>query len=122
MDILVSRMDLLHAPDRVMLEMRVKHGCSYRQLSRLNGLSAQQVARRIRGLIRRLIGPEYIVIYRCKESFSEQQMLAAYDRYLLGLGYRKIAMKRGLEEYKVRRILGGLKVFLLTTNCTNKHE
>ena len=111
-EVLVSRMGLLKAPDRSLLEMQVKHACTYRQLSRLSGLSEEQVSRRNKGLIRRLIGPEYITIYRNKECFDETRMDVAYDRFLLGLGYRKIAAKRGLEEYKVRRILCELRAFL----------
>ena len=111
-DVLVSRMGLLRAQDRALLEMQVTHACTYKQLSRLCGLSAQQVARRIKGLIRRLIGQDYITIYRHKERFSESQMEVAYDRYLLGLGYRKIAGKRGIEAHRVRRILGELRGFL----------
>ena len=111
-DVLISRMGLLKAEDRVLLEMQVKHACTYRQLSRLSGLSEDQVTRRIKALIRRLTGHEYITIYRHKECFSETQMLVAYDRYLLGLGYRKIAGKHGLGEHPVRRILSELKAFL----------
>ena len=111
-DVLISRMGLLKSQDRVFLEMQVKHACTYRQLSRLSGLSEEQVSRRIKALIRRLTGHEYITIYRNKECFSETQMLVAYDRYLLGLGYRKIAGKHGLGEHPVRRILGELKAFL----------
>ena len=111
-DVLISRMGLLKAEDRVLLEMQVKHACTYRQLSRLSGLSENQVSRRIKALIKRVTGHEYITIYRHKECFSETQMRVAYDRYLLGLGYRKIAAKRSLEEHPVRRILGELKAFL----------
>ena len=111
-DLLISRMGLLKAQDRALLEMQVKNACTYRQLSRLSGLSEEQVSRRNKGLIRRLTGHEYITIYRHKECFSETQMLVAYDRYLLGLGYRKIAGKHGLGEHPVRRILGELKAFL----------
>ena len=111
-DLLISRMGLLKASDRSLLEMQVKHACTYRQLSRISGLSRQQVSRRIKALIRRLTGHEYITIYRHKECFDKTQLEVAYDHYLLGLGYRKIANKRSLEEYPVRRILGELKAFL----------
>ena len=112
LDLLISRMGLLKAKDRTLLDMQIRHACSYRQLSRLSGLSEEQVSRRNKALIRRLTGHEYITIYRHKECFSETQLLVAYDRYLLGLGYRKIAAKHELEEYPVRRILGELKAFL----------
>ncbi|MCH9021892.1 MAG: hypothetical protein IID32_03930 [Planctomycetes bacterium] len=112
LDLLISRMGLLKAKDRTLLDMQIRHACSYRQLSRLSGLSEEQVSRRNKALIRRLTGHEYITIYRHKECFSETQLLVAYDRYLLGLGYRKIAAKHELEEYPVRRILSELKAFL----------
>ena len=109
---LVRRMGLLRAEDRVLLEMQVKHGCSYEQLGRLSGLSGRQVARRIRGLTRRLTAEEYVTIYRHKARFSDEELEAAYDRYLLGLGYRTIAGKRGVSKFRARRILGKLAAFL----------
>ena len=93
-ELLVLRLELLEPPDRRELELYLQHGVSFRQLSALCGASERTMARRLKRLIGRLLGGEYITFVRNRQQFSPRQLDVAYDRYLLGLSYRAIAAKR----------------------------
>ena len=108
-DVIYTRLALLEPADRIMVEMHLLHGVSYKELGLLTGQKPPVVSRKINNCVRRLLGGQYIVVARNRDSFSQVEMAVAYDSFLLGMGYRRIAIKRGLREGKCRGILKRLK-------------
>ena len=104
-DYLHIRMELLEPKDRIWLELHFCHNVSYSHISRLCGLSARTVSRRINDQVQRLLSDEYINIVRKQKFFSRQELDVAYDYFLLGKGYRSIAVKRGLSATAARKIV-----------------
>jgi predicted DNA-binding protein YlxM (UPF0122 family) len=104
-DLLRSRLNLLNGKDKVMMTMYLENGNSFRQIARLTGVSEARIARRIRGLTKRLIGGQYIVCLRNRNKFSKIQMTIARDYFLTGLSIKKIAAKRHKSIYNVRKLL-----------------
>ncbi|MCP4710119.1 MAG: hypothetical protein GY869_15960 [Planctomycetes bacterium] len=104
------RLGLLKKVDRLLPELYYSKGLTFREIGQLIGVEERKVARRIRQLKERLLGDEYISIVRRKGEFSAVELEVAYDRYILGLGYRRVAKKRGMGEREVVRIIRRLKV------------
>lgn len=104
-ELLLDRLHYLEPEDRTLLEMRFRHGLTYGQLMLLTGQDRKVIGTRVRGLARRLMAGDYIVIVRQRDRFDEQERAVAYDHFLLGMGYRRIAEKRGLGTHRVRQIL-----------------
>ncbi len=104
------RLGLLKKEDRLLPELYYSKGLTFREIGQLMGVEERKVARRIRQLKDRLLGDEYIAIVRHKREFSPLELEVAYDRYILGLGYRKVAKKRGITEREAVRIIRRFKV------------
>ena len=111
-DRVLGRLDLLEGEERVLLEMRYRHGVTFVQLALLTGQSRMTITARIMGLTQRLMGREYIAISGHSDQFSGEEVQVAYDHYLLGLGYRRIAAKRDLRPFRVRRIVERLREWI----------
>jgi len=116
MDLLRLRLELLEGQEKLLVEAYICHGFSFRQLARLQGVRESKIARQIKGLIQRLMGKEYISIIRNRDRFHACELKVAYDYYLLRLGYRTIAQKRGMSQYQVRKTIGRLKRWLEVIN------
>ena len=78
----------------------------------MQGVSANTIRLRIKRLTQRVMGQSYICFVRQERRFSSGQMALAYDRYILGLGYRAMARKHGLGEWSVRRQIHKLQRWL----------
>jgi predicted DNA-binding protein YlxM (UPF0122 family) len=104
-DLLRSRLNLLNGKDKVMMTMYLENGNSFRQIARLTGVSEARIARRIRGLTKRLIDGQYIVCLRNRNKLTGYQMTIARDYFLTGLSIKKIAAKRHESIYNVRKLL-----------------
>ena len=104
-DLLRSRLNLLNGKDKVMMTMYLENGNSFRQIGRLTGVSEARIARRIRGLIKRLIDGQFIVCLRNRDKFTPEQLTIAKDYFLIGLSISKIATKRRRSYYHVRRTI-----------------
>ena len=111
-EFLLMRMELLRPRDRVLLEAYLKGNVSIRQLSWLCGLSEQTVARQVGNLTSRLLGGDYITIMRYRGRFTGTELNVAYDKYLLGMGYRRIAVKRGISPARARALVKYLRHFI----------
>jgi len=109
---LLLRLDLLESADRTLMVMRFQHGISCRQLARMSGLGTGNIVRRTNTLAQRLLEKEYIIVLRNRRRFSNIELKVAYDRYLLGFGYRRISAKRRLTMPEARRIIGCLDRWL----------
>jgi len=111
-DLLRSRLNLLNGKDKVMMTMYLENGNSFRQIARLTGVSEARIARRIRGLTKRLIDGQYIVCLRNHNKFSKAQMTIAKNYFLTGLSMREIAVKRHRSYYHVRETIEKIKSIL----------
>ena len=108
-DFIEMRLGLLKKVDRLLPELYYSKGLTFREIGQLMGVEERTVARRIRQLKDRLLGEEYISIVRCKGEFSKVELEVAYDRFILGLGYRRVAKKRGMTEREAVRIMRRLE-------------
>ena len=106
------RVSLFKKEDRLLPKLYFSKGLSFRELSQLSGLEERLVARRIRQITKSLLSDEYITIVRHKSQFSKIELEVAYDRYLLGLGYRKIAKRHDLGVRPTLRIIRKLDFWL----------
>jgi transposase-like protein len=98
-ELLQIRLELLETQDRLLLETYFNSNLSFSQIGQLAGINKRSLARRIRLLTGGLLGDEYITIIRHKSGFTHRELIAAYDHYLLGMGYRRIARKRKMSKY-----------------------
>ncbi len=102
-EVLRRRVELLGGKDRVLMKMYLENGSSFRQLARLSGVSPSTVGRRVRRIVRRLMRGRYIKCVRNRDRFSEEELDVARDLYMWGLSMKRIAAKRGLTYYAVRK-------------------
>ncbi|MBN1846901.1 MAG: hypothetical protein JW810_14540, partial [Sedimentisphaerales bacterium] len=72
----------------------------------------KKISRQIRRLIRRLTGGAYLRIWQNRRLFNAATLCVAYDRFLLGLSYRRIEQKRGLSRRQVQTIVRRLQGWL----------
>jgi predicted DNA-binding protein YlxM (UPF0122 family) len=104
-ELLRSRVGLLSGKDRLLMTMYLENGNSFRQLARLAGVSEANIARRIRRLIGRLTGNEYIMCLRNRQMLTRAELLVARDHFIRGWPFRKIAATRECTSYQVRKIV-----------------
>jgi predicted DNA-binding protein YlxM (UPF0122 family) len=100
-----SRVGLLSGKDRLLMTMYLENGNSFRQLARLAGVNEANIARKIRRLIRRLTGSEYVMCLRNRQKFTRTELMVARDHFIHGWPLRKIAAKRNCTFYHVRKIV-----------------
>ena len=108
-DLLRSRLNLLDGKDKVLMTMYLENGNSFRQIARLLGVTETRIARRVRGLTKRLTDGQYITCLRNRNKFNEFQMTIAKDYFLTGLSIREIAVKRRRSFYHVRETIEKIK-------------
>lgn len=104
-EMLASRASVLTGRDRVLMKMYLKNGSTFRQMARLTGTNEATVARRINKLISRLVNAEYIICLRNREMFERIEIAIARDFFIGGISQKKIALKRGVSIYIVRKTL-----------------
>ncbi len=114
-DLLRSRLNLLNEKDKVMMTMYRENGNSFRQIARLTGVSEARIARRIRGLTKRLIDGQYIACLRNRDKFTRDQMTIAKNYFLKGLSMKEIAVKRRWSCYHVRETI--IKIKSILNDC-----
>ena len=107
--------EILEPDEKVLLDLYMNHKASVYQISILSGRSQQAVSRSIKHLIKRLAEGHYVYLHRnrYRNGLSEKRMLVAYDRFLLGLGYRVIAGKRKMSVKEVRNHIKSLERWLV---------
>lgn len=111
-ELLQIRMDLLEKQERLVLEIYLQHNFSVNQMGELAGKEPRALARRMRRLIKGLLGDEYINVIRHKSEFTPLELKAAYDHYLLGMGYRSISRKRMVTKHAAEVVLRRLKKWM----------
>lgn len=100
---------LLVGNDKQLMEMYFNKNYSVKYISKLAGVCESTVSRRIGKITDRLLEPRFIFFIRKGWKFDavERQVLRDYLRD--GLSQRKIADKRKLSRYKVRKIITNFK-------------
>ena len=111
-DLLRLRVDWLESREKVLLDMYLNQNATPAQLAELCGVTVEAARRRLQRLSARLLGPDYCRIRRSRNHFSREQLEAAYDHFILGLGYRRVAQRRGMTPAVTRRILEELHRWL----------
>ena len=109
LDVIRSRIALLTGRDKLLMDMHLNNGNSFRQLAELAGVSEGKMARRINRIRKGLIRGDYIKCLRNREMFSDEEMAIARDYLLSGLSIRKIADKQRISNYQIRRIVRRIK-------------
>jgi predicted DNA-binding protein YlxM (UPF0122 family) len=104
-ELLRSRAGLLSGKDRLLMTMYLENGNSFRQMARLAGVNEANIARRIRRLIERLTGTEYVMCLRNRREFTKTELLVAKDHFIRGWPLRKIAARRRCTFYQARKII-----------------
>jgi len=108
-DLLHGRLDLLKGKDKVLMTMYLENDNSFRQIAQLIGISETSIARRIRGLTKRLADGQYITCLRNRNKFTEFQINIAKDYFLFGLSIRTIANIRRCSFYRIRKTIKEIK-------------
>ncbi len=114
------RADLLEGTNKLLMTMYLENGNTFRQMAQLMGVSESTVKRQIHKLTERLIDGEYITCLRNREKFSKEELDIAKDYFLLGLSIKKIAIKRDLTYYAVRRTLKKIQRFITALEPAKK--
>jgi predicted DNA-binding protein YlxM (UPF0122 family) len=104
-ELLRSRVGLLSGKDRLLMTMYLENGNSFRQLARLAGVNEANIARKIRRLIGRLTGSEYVMCLRNRQQFTRTELLVARDHFIRGWPLRKIAARRNCSSYQIRKVV-----------------
>ena len=92
-DLLRHRKDLLEGQDKVFMTMYLDNGNSFRQISRLLGVSEATISRRIQKLTKHLTGESFYIYRQYRKKLNKRQKQFARDYFLTGLSLRQIAKK-----------------------------
>ena len=104
-DILRARVSILSGKDKALMKMYLEAGLTFSQMARFVGVNEATVARRIRKLSCLLLDSGYITCLRNRKRFSSLEMSIARDHYFDDLGHKKIAERRNVTVYQVRKTL-----------------
>ncbi len=108
---LQRRSEILRRQDRLLLEMVLSYGMSFNRIAELTGASSRTVSMRYSRLKRLLTGKRsFKFVLRLRKSKGLGGMLL-YDKLVDGTGYRQLASKYGVSEYKVRKLLAEARSF-----------
>ena len=108
-DLLRARVDILTGRDRAIMKFYLENGSTFSQMARLAGVNEATIARRIHKLTKRLLDGEYIVCLRNRDKFSAVERAIAKDYFLDGNPQTKIAAKRKISVYRVRKTLNKIQ-------------
>ena len=104
-DLLLSRIDLLSGRDRLLMTMFWEKGNSLSQIGKLAQINRNSLARRINTVTERLMEGKYIACMRNRRIFTGRQLDIAKDYFLTGLSMKRIARRRKLSYYQVRKMI-----------------
>ena len=75
-DLLRHRKDLLDGQDKVFMTMYLENGNSFRQISRLLGVSEATISRRIQKLTKHLTGESFYIYRQYRKKLNKRQKQA----------------------------------------------
>ncbi len=115
-DLIRQRLSMLSGEEKLLMTMYWENGNSLRQISSLAGSNRRSIARRIHKLTERLMEGKYITCLRYRDRFTVREMAIAKDHFLQGFSMKKIAEKRYLSFYHVRKTLEKIQQILATVS------
>ncbi|MHC4543521.1 MAG: helix-turn-helix domain-containing protein [Planctomycetota bacterium] len=115
-DLIRQRLSMLSGEDKLLMTMYWENGNTFRQIGRLAGVSRLSIARRIHKLTERLMEGKYITCLRYRDRFTVREMAIAKDHFLQGISMKKIADKRRVSFYHVRKTLERIQQLLATVS------
>ena len=105
----------LNRTDRLMVRMYFENGNTCSQLAHLSGLNPGTVCRRIRKALKRLFVARQIArLSRCQR-FSDRDIDLATEYFVVGRSMRKIARRRDISYYRVRKTIRRFHPYLQIT-------
>lgn len=104
-DLLRARSFVLKKTDKALMQMYLRNGNTFSQMARVVGVNEATIARRIHKLTSRLLDGGYISCLRNRGQLSKDDLQVARDYLLVGLSQHKIAAKRDISVYQVRKSL-----------------
>ena len=102
---LQRRSEILRKQDRLLLEMVLSYGMSFNRISEIMGISSRSVSMRFVRLRKLLTGSNYGKLLRSDRESRSLEVNLVYDKLVSGIGYRQLASKYGVSEYRVRKLL-----------------
>ena len=111
-DLLRHRKDLLDGQDKVFMTMYLDNGNSFRQISRLLGVSETTIGRRIEKLTKQLTGESFYIYRQYRKKMDKRQKQFARDYFLMGLSLRQIAHKHSCSFYLVKKTMSKILDFV----------
>jgi DNA-directed RNA polymerase specialized sigma subunit len=111
-----ARVDILTGRDKALMTMYLENGNTFRQMARIAGVNETTIARRIYRLTRRLLNAGYITCLRNRHRLNKIEQLVARDYFIERLSQEKIARKRNVSVYAVRKALRNIQELIRTTN------
>ena len=104
-DLLRARTIWLSGKDRLLMNMYLDHGSTFRQMARLAGVNESTISRRIYKIVKRLLDAHYLTALHHSEKFSLVQMEIVQDYFIRGLPKTRIAVERQCSVYSVNKTL-----------------
>ena len=104
-DFLRTRTAWLGGKDRLLMNMYLDNGSTFRQMARLAGVNETTVARRIYKIVKRLLDAHYLTALRNSNYFSPTQMEIVRDYFIRGLTKSRIAAERNCSRYYINKTL-----------------
>jgi len=101
-EVLRMRIHLLSGDDRALLEMRLDHGNSFREIARLMGVNHRSVSRRLQRIMRRLSDDTYEVCLGHREDFSGRELAMIKDHLVCGRSMPWVSRSHGVTLYRVK--------------------
>ncbi|MFA5555288.1 MAG: hypothetical protein WDA68_12170 [Phycisphaerae bacterium] len=104
-----SRLEFLNEPDRILVKMFLDNANSYRQISKLLGVSVSTVSRRIEKITNRLSSENFSDVLRSRDSLAAVHLELAKDYFVRGLTIRALSDKYKTSFYRIWKILRDIK-------------
>ncbi len=115
-ELLRNRIYLLAGAERIIMTMYLENGASFRQIAKLTGVSESTVGRRIHKITKRLLDGFFIQCLRNRDRLSPAELKIAKEYFINALPMTKIAEKKNISYYNVRRAVRNIKM------CINEQE
>jgi len=106
------RAEMLSGKDKALIQMYLANSSSFGEMARFAGVSESTIARRVRKLIRRLLGGEYMMCLHSRAQLNKLEQAVAKDYFLEGRSQKEIARKREFTVYQVRKALRRLQALV----------
>jgi len=107
-DVLAGRICVLNGCDKDLMEMYLD-GASFRRIASIAGVNEATVARRISKISKRLMDATYIACLRNSDILGEENVEIARDLLVRGMSQQKIARKRNVSLYRVRKVIAEVR-------------